>query len=160
MPDEPIFDFESWIPETGAGTGDARENDPAAAGFTGEQDRLYRSHFQHANQLADRSYEQVRVAYALGYRAGGDPRVGQRSFEQIETDLENGWLSVRTAAGDWASVRELVRTAFDNGRQGRMVDMPNSGSTGSHDRVPYADPVAGNLDPTSPESAENRLEPG
>ena len=52
--------------ETGAGEGDLRENEPEDAGFTPEHDRLFRSHFQHANRLADLAYEHVRGAYQLG----------------------------------------------------------------------------------------------
>ncbi|MDB4877600.1 MAG: hypothetical protein JWM41_4046 [Gemmatimonadetes bacterium] len=120
MLDGPDFDFKTWIPETGVAQGDARENDPAAPGFTDGDDRFYRSHFQHANRLADRVYEQVRAAYRLGQSAASDPRVAGRSFEEVEKDLENGWLNVRTSVGDWASVREFALIGFDRIRQGRV----------------------------------------
>lgn len=139
--------------ETGASTGDLRENDPANAGYTA-QDRLFRSHFQRVNRVADRSYEQVRAAYELGFAAGAESR-GGREFQELETDLRNGWLNVRTSAGDWATVRDMAHEGFQLGRsQGRVADMPPSGTTRSHVRPSFADPVADDGDPTSPESPE------
>jgi hypothetical protein len=132
--------------ETGASTGDRRENDPRAAGFTESDDRLFRSHFQHANRLVDRSYEEVRPAYQLGYSAAlrGQPV----EFEEIETDLENGWLNVRTAHGDWATVREMARAGFERARGfGRVGQMPPIGTTPSHTRESFSDPVSENTDP-------------
>jgi hypothetical protein len=152
MPDEQDFDLPSWTPDTAAGTGDARENDPQGPGFTNDDDRLYRSHFQHANRLADRAYEQVRPAYRLGQLAAADPATNGRAFDDLEKDLENGWLNVRTAAGDWASVREFVRVGFDSERQGSIANAPPSGTSPSHDRVPFSDPLPGNVDPTEPGS--------
>ncbi|HEY4216126.1 MAG TPA: hypothetical protein VGM67_03250 [Gemmatimonadaceae bacterium] len=150
MPDEYDFDLSRWKPETAVGEGDARANDPKNAGFTTDDDRLYRSHFQRANQLADRAYEQVRPAYRLGQLAASDPGTQGRSFDEIEKDLENGWLNVRTAAGDWASVREFARAGFDRERQGSIANATPSGTSPSHDRVPFADPLPGNVDPTEP----------
>lgn len=142
--------------ETGASTGDLRENDPADAGFT-SRDRLFRSHFQRVNRLADRSYDQVRMAYEIGFAAGAESR-GSRDFQELETDLQNGWLNVRTGAGDWASVRDMAREGFELGRsQGRVHDMPASGTTRSHIRPSFADPVPDDEDPTAPDSPEQTL---
>jgi len=142
-------------PETGASTGDLRENDPASAGYTPE-DRLFRSHFQRVNTLADRSYDQVRAAYELGYTAGAS---GERQFQEIEKDLQYGWLNVRTSSGDWASVRDLAQEGFQLAQaQGRVRNMPPSGTTRSHVRPSFSDPVPGDLDPTSPASPEQTLE--
>jgi len=77
MSDERLYDSNEWVDETGASTGDARENDPRSAGFTNRTDRLYRSQFQRVNRLAD--------------RADADPP------DEIEKDVENGWLNVRVA---------------------------------------------------------------
>lgn len=152
------LDHERFPMETGASTGDARENDPGDAGFTGEDDRVFRSHFQRVNRLADRGYDQVRPAYALGYLAANASADG-RSFEDLEQHLENGWLSVRTPRGDWASVREFAREAFDHRmRMGHVDAATPAGTTRSHDRPSYSDPVAADVDPTAPASPEQTLE--
>lgn len=158
MTELPHYDSKTWVDETGASTGDARENDPRDAGFTDEQDRVFRSHFQHVNRLADRSYEQVRAAYELGVRAAREHGKSGRAFEEIEKDLEGGWLSVRVSGGDWASVREFARAGFDNALQGRVIGATAAGTTVSHDRPSFSDPVPDNTDPTAPESPEQTLE--
>lgn len=158
MDDQEIFE-EPFGEETGAGTGDHRENDPHCAGFTPDQDRFWRSQFQHANHLADRSYEQVRPAYALGYAAARDERYGGRPFDEIETDLENGWLNVRTSAGEWEAVREFARHAYDAARStGFQRGAYELGGTRSHDRASYSDPIADCVDPTAPASEEQTME--
>ena len=160
MGDERLYDSKEWIEETGASMGDARENDPQAAGFTDEHDRLFRSHFQHASRLADRGYEHVRPAYYYGAEAAA--RADHRSFEEIEKDLENGWLNVRVGGGEWAAVREFVRAGFDrtlHSRQGSVDGMTAIGTTPSHDRASYSDPLADNRDPTEPGGPEEGAEP-
>lgn len=109
-------------------------------GLYENNDDLFRSHFEHANRLADRSYEQVRAAYRLGAEAGADPFNEGCSFGDVEKDLENGWLNVRVACGEWASVREFALVGFDRARQGRILNAPSQDST-MH-RAPYADPLA------------------
>src|SRR4051812_50218970 len=74
-------------PEFGASTGDARANDPSLPGFTAN-DPLFRSHFQHANRLADREYEHVRPAYRLGFDAAGPSRFADKSFDEAGEDLQ------------------------------------------------------------------------
>lgn len=134
MPDERLYDAREWVDETGAATGDARENDPGSAGFTNRDDRLYRSHFQRVNRLADRA----------------DPD----ESDEIEKDFENGWLNVRVGKGDWAAAPDVDRIASDRVDQGRVTGMPPAGTTPTHDRVSFSDPIAGNIDPTSRESAD------
>jgi len=156
--DKHPLDHERFAMETGASTGDARENDPGDAGFTPEDDRVFRSHFQRVNRLADRPYEQVRPAYELGYLAA-DACADGRCFEDLEQHIENGWLSVRSPRGDWASVREFAREAFDRRMQmGHISAATPAGTTRSHDRPSYSDPVAADLDPTAPASPEQTLE--
>jgi len=104
-----------------------------------DDDALFRSHFEHVNRLADRSYEQVRAAYQLGQAAGVDQNNTGLSFGDIEKDLENGWLNVRVTGGDWSSVREFALAGFDRARQGRI---PNAPAADSNSRPPYADPLA------------------
>jgi len=136
MADERLYDSKTWIEETGASTGDARENDPEAAGFTGAEDRVFRSRLQHVNRLADRA---------------PDPN----EAEPIETDRESGWLNVRVGSGDWAAVPVVPNADLAEGAsQGRVSNMPPAGTSPSHDRVTFSDPVAGGVDPTSPWSPD------
>ena len=142
--------------EFGSSTGDARENDPSLPGFTAE-DRLFRSHFQHANRLADQAYERVRPAYRLGYSAATDPRYADRDFDLAEKDLEGDWLNVRIGEDAWQSVRDYAREGFSQGRRiGFVSNAPSAGDSTTQRRPSYSDPVADNIDPTSPESPENR----
>src|SRR5579859_4825053 len=88
-----------------------------------EADWLFRSHFERANHLDDRGFEQARPAYRAGHAAATNPANANRSFDEIETDLENGWLNVRTGDGEWASVRSFAKAGFELARnQGRIVD--------------------------------------
>lgn len=112
-------------------------------------DSFFRSHFERVNRLADRSYEQVRPAYRLGQDAADANCNDNHCFEQIEKELENGWLNIRVGGGDWASVREFARAGFDHARQGRIENAPPAGDA---DRPPYSDPLGQALDPSAPES--------
>jgi len=136
MSDERLYDSNEWVDETGAATGDARENDPRSAGFTNPDDRLFRSQFQHVNRLAD--------------------RVDLDASNEIEKDFESGWLNVRVGDSEWAAAPESSSIARDGVKQGRVTGMPPAGTTPTHDRVSFSDPIAGNIDPTSPESADYR----
>jgi hypothetical protein len=138
MADERLYDSKTWVEETGASTGDARENDPRSPGFAGGEDRVFRSRLQHVNRLADRS-------------------PGPDEAETIEKDHESGWLNVRVGSGEWAAV-PVVRDAdiADSARQGRVSNMPPAGTSPSHDRVTFSDPVAGGVDPTSPWSPDSQ----
>jgi hypothetical protein len=107
--------------------------------FWDDDDNVFRSHFARVNQLADRGYEQVRSIYLLGQRAGADPFNEGCSFEKIEKDLENGWLSVRVGGSDWASVRDFARVGFDCARQGRIPDAPSADA--SERKPPFYDPL-------------------
>lgn len=41
--------------------------------------------------------------------------------------------------------------------QGRVTDVPPPGTTPSHARATFSDPVPGNMDPTEPQSPENTM---
>jgi len=143
-------------PEFGASTGDLRENDPALPGFTAE-DPLFRSHFEHANRLADRSYDEVRPAYRLGFDAAADPRYADKSFDEAEKELEGNWLNVRFTGDEWQAVRDYAREGFERGRRiGFISGASPAGGAPSQLLPSFADPVADNIDPTSPESPENQ----
>ena len=75
--------------EFSSSTGDARENDPSLPGFTKGGDRLFRSQSQHA--------------FRFGFDAAGDSRFAGKAFEEIEKDLEGGWLNVRVDGEVWTA---------------------------------------------------------
>ena len=128
--------------EFGSSTGDARENDPSLPGFT-EEDRIFRSQFQHA--------------YRLGYKAAIDPRYEGKGFEEAEKDLEGNWLNVRLANDEWQAVRDYAREGFERGQQiGFESTGGVIGETPSHQRPSFADPIAENIDPTAPDSPEQQ----
>ncbi|HWC45510.1 MAG TPA: hypothetical protein VG868_05285 [Casimicrobiaceae bacterium] len=151
MEQDPRFDE----PEFGASTGDVRENDPSLPGFT-ENDPLFRSHFQHANRLADREYEDARPAYRLGFGAAGEARYAGKSFDEAEKDLENDWLNVRVAGDEWQSVRDYAREGYERGRKiGFVSGASMLGGSASHQRPSFSDPLPAGTDPTAPDSPEN-----
>lgn len=122
-----------------------------------EEDRLFRSHFLHVNTLADRTYDDVRPAYALGLGAADDLRFAGRGFDEVETDLERDWLNVRSPAlgTAWQAVRAYAREAFERGRQiGRVGGDELLGGSPSHQRASFSDPIAGGIDPTAPDGPE------
>ena len=59
----------------------------------------------------------------------------------VEQDLEQGWLNVRTSAGDWASVRDFAREGFAQGTLGFMSETGALGETESHQRATFSDPL-------------------
>jgi len=152
-------DLEFPEPQFGSSTGDQRENDPSLPGFTDDEDLVFRSYFQHANRLADRSYEELRPAYRIGYDAARDPRYANQEFDAAEKDVEDQWLIVRLRSDDeWQTVRDFAREGFERGRRlGFNAEQVVQGdSSESQQRPSYADPLADDMDPTSPESPENR----
>ena len=67
---------------------------------------------------SDRSYDDVRPAYAVGHVAGMNPDYQNRQFDDVESDLERGWTSSDARKhGDWSDVRHYARDAYDRGRQ-------------------------------------------
>jgi len=151
MERDPGFDE----PEFGASTGAARANDPSLPGFT-ENDPLFRSHFQHANRLAESEYEFVRPAYQLGFGAAGDARFAGRTFDEAEKDLENDWLNVRVRGDQWQSVRDYAREGFERGRRiGFVSGATMQGGSDTHQRPSFSDPLPARTDPTAPDSPEN-----
>jgi hypothetical protein len=90
----------------------------AAENFTSEDEEYYRGHYERSpGRLADRKYEDVRPAYAVGHMAARNPDYTQRSFEDVEADLQKGWTSsMRERHGDWTTVRPFARDAYDRSR--------------------------------------------
>lgn len=93
--------------------------DPATA-ITLDDDAQYRAMYEQSpSRLADRSYEDVRAFYHLGHVAKGNPDYRQRTFDEIEDDLQKGWTSdLRTRYGDWSYARQFAREAYARKTQG------------------------------------------
>ncbi|MGI9189217.1 MAG: hypothetical protein ACR2F9_03645 [Longimicrobiaceae bacterium] len=84
----------------------------AAAHYTEDEDRYYRSHYEGlGDRPADHDYETARHGYALGHIAGGNPDYRGRSFDEVEADLRHGWRDERE--GDWDRVRPYAQHAYD-----------------------------------------------
>lgn len=86
--------------------------------ITDKDDASFQSHYKASSErYADRSYEDLRPAYAVGHLAGSNPDYAGRSFEDIEGDLKHGWKGdVAKRCGEWGSVREAARAAFEGAR--------------------------------------------
>lgn len=108
-----------------------------------ESDReLFRPHFLRPDELADR---------APSTRASADDDAPL--VEPIDKEVDGPWLNVRVGDGEWASAQEGARLITDRTQQGRIADAPPP--TDSSERPAYSDPVADNMDPTSPDSPES-----
>jgi hypothetical protein len=90
-----------------------------ADGFTDKDFAAYREHYASSpDHMADRTYDQVSPAYALGHLAGRNPDYAGQTFEQVEPDLKHGWNDdFARRHGQWAAVRNYARAAFDRARR-------------------------------------------
>ena len=95
--------------------------DPATT-ISMDDEARYRDMYEASpNRLADRSYEDVRPFYHLGHVACSNPDYRQRTFDDIEADLEKCWTSdLRTRYGEWAYVRPFAREGFN--RRQRSIE--------------------------------------
>ena len=82
--------------------------------FDTEEDRYFREHYASSDVgLADRSYEDVRPAYQLGYIAAHNPEYQGRKFEEIEEDLRKGWNDdLQRRYGDWSRLRRYAEASY------------------------------------------------
>jgi hypothetical protein len=90
-----------------------------AEAFTSKDHEAFRAHYDSSSdRIADRTYDQVTPAYAVGHLAGRNPDYRDRTFDQIEPDLERAWNGdIATRHGQWPSVRGYARAAFDRARR-------------------------------------------
>ena len=90
----------------------------AASAMTSDDDAHYREHYESApNRLADRGYEDVRPAYQLGHVAAYNPDYANRSWNDVEPELERGWSSDASRRyGEWSTVRNYASEGFNRGR--------------------------------------------
>jgi hypothetical protein len=90
----------------------------AASAISHDDDSYYRSHYEtSSNRLADRGYEHVRPAYQLGHLASRNPEYANRSWNEVESDLQRGWnADAKKQYGDWSTVRPYASEGFNRGR--------------------------------------------
>lgn len=95
----------------------------AGATITMDDETSYRTMYEQSpHRLADRSYDDVRAFYHLGHVASEHPEYSDRTFDEIEADLQKGWTAdLRTRYGDWSQVRPFAREAFAR-RRGPVHD--------------------------------------
>jgi hypothetical protein len=95
----------------------------AAEVLAEDDESYYRSHFEaHPARPADRTYDDVRGAYYLGYIASHNPNFVAREFDEVEPELERGWVAAGERPGTWAAARPFAREAFTRRREQRAKD--------------------------------------
>jgi len=90
----------------------------ATGKLTSDDDEYYRSHYESSsNRLGDRGFEDVRPAYHLGHIAANNPDYANRSWNDVQSDLQRGWEAQSTNRnGDWSSVSGYANEGFNRGR--------------------------------------------
>ena len=96
--------------------------------YTDDEDRWYQQHYTTPEfSVADRSFDDVRPAYAYGHIAARNPAHRGRSFAEVERDLERDWsAALRDRYGEWAAASRYARVGFDRARS-RVGDAPAAG---------------------------------
>jgi len=94
-----------------------------------QDDTVFRSQFERANRMR---------------------RPDDAAVSKVDVDDENGWMNVRVGDLRWAAARDVPRQLADAAHQGRIENAPPAGTTPTHDRVSFSDPLPDNLDPTDP----------
>lgn len=80
-----------------------------AQSFTGETDRNCREHYRGRRAGASDDYESARPLYQFGYVARHNPEFRNRSFREVEPELERAWKGEPTSRyGSWSEVRDYV----------------------------------------------------
>jgi hypothetical protein len=90
----------------------------AARHVTEEDEAFYREHHRAAGTGGGaRTYDDVRPAYQLGHLASRNPDYANRSWNEVESDLQRGWNADATRQyGDWSTVRPYASEGFNRGR--------------------------------------------
>ena len=100
----------------------------AASAYDDNDDQYYRTRYSSqgsgstSGSRASRSYDEARPAYQVGHIAGMNPDYENRSFDEVERDLERGWSSSEGRNyGEWNDVRNYARDGYERGRERRMT---------------------------------------
>lgn len=111
--------------------------------YTDSDEEYYRGHFERAPRTG-RDYRNASLGYRLGHIAARNPDYRGRTFEDVEPELRHGWNdAIRGEHGDWESIRDYAKHAFQRGRHGAIGTSPHiadMGGTPSHERAAYNDP--------------------
>ncbi len=87
----------------------------AATTITSDDDSYYRKHYEtSSSRLADRGYDDVKPAYYLGHMASRNPDYQNRSFNEVEADLQRGWTS-DSKRGSWDQMRGYAQEGYSRG---------------------------------------------
>ncbi len=105
-----------------AGKGVAEAADPAV------EDSYWRDNYSTRPYASGASYEDLGPAYSYGVDAYG--RNPNRSFDEVESDLSNGWGSARGRSSlEWDRAKHATRDAWD-----RLSDRVERAIPGDSDR--------------------------
>ena len=90
----------------------------AASKLTKTDDDYYREHYEHSSaKLADRSYDEVRPAYHLGQVASQNPDYANRSWNDVQSELQRGWSAEQTKKyGEFAALSGYASEGFSRGK--------------------------------------------
>lgn len=122
-----------------------------------EDEAYYRSHHEGATRgLADAAYDRARPAYHLGHVAALNPDWRGRGFDEVEPELRRAWGDdLRARHGEWPQATPFARAAYERTLQrtnagpgtapADVTRMP-AGTTPSHDRAGFSDPLSPGAD--------------
>ena len=74
----------------------------------------------HSARAGDRTFEEVRHSYQIGYLAGRNPQYAGKSFDDVEDELRAAWVKSHLqeqSAVPWEETREHARAAFATARR-------------------------------------------
>jgi hypothetical protein len=95
----------------------------AAEKLTEDDESYYRHHYESLDDRpADRSFEDVRGAYYLGQIASHNPNFVAREFDEVEPELEKGWVAQADRFGSWTVARAYAREAYTRGAERRAKE--------------------------------------
>jgi len=128
------------------------------AALEAEDETYYRRHYE-ASAPAGGRWEAARPVYQLGHAAAANPAYRGRSFAAIETDLEHGWRAgSNPSPGDWQSVRDLARAAYEHRSSRTNADADTSDPASADAQAAHARTRV-DFGPHSPDAVRRELRP-
>ena len=98
--------------------------------YTEDDDRWYREHYESPRfRLADREYEEVRVAYVYGHVSAKNPAHQGRHFHEVAELLQRDWTTgLAERHGEWSHARRYAQVGFERGAQRGSAEPPSEGA--------------------------------